>query len=133
MNNRREIVLHGRTPSKKNSRRVLLVRGRILYAPSKDYEQWRHDNLLMLKIQKIQPISDIDHVHIKIYPPTRRAADATNKAESVMDILVDAGIIEDDNWYIVPKVICEFIEVDKSNPRAEVIIEGICNQTEEKS
>lgn len=39
-----------------------------------------------------------------------------------MDLLVDAGIIEDDNWYVCPKVILVFGAVDKNKPRVEITI-----------
>lgn len=66
--------------------------------------------------------SQIECVELIFYPSTRRKADATNKAESIMDLLVDAGIIEDDNWFIVPELSLKFGGVDKLNPRAEIII-----------
>jgi hypothetical protein len=40
-----------------------------------------------------------------------------------MDLLVDAGIIDDDNWYVVPEVRFKFGGVDRLNPRAEITIE----------
>lgn len=41
-----------------------------------------------------------------------------------MDLLVDAGIIEDDNYTIIPKVILEIGTPDKLNPRVEITING---------
>ena len=49
--------------------------------------------------------------------------DLSNKAESIMDLLVDNGVIEDDNWFEVPALASTFGGVDKANPRAEVVIE----------
>lgn len=67
----------------------------------------------------------ISSIELIFYPSTKRKADATNKAESVMDLLVDAGIIEDDNWFVVPKVELQFGGVDKEKPRVEIIIHEI--------
>jgi hypothetical protein len=39
-----------------------------------------------------------------------------------MDLLVDCGIIEDDNWFVVPEVRAKFGGVDKDNSRAEITI-----------
>lgn len=51
-----------------------------------------------------------------------RAYDLTNKAESIADLLVDVGLLKDDNAYILGKVLLLHGEKDASNPRAEVVI-----------
>lgn len=56
------------------------------------------------------------------FPPDRRKADLSNKFESVADLLVDAGVLEDDNWFVCPSVTIELGEVDKENPRVEIEI-----------
>lgn len=66
--------------------------------------------------------SKIDRIELILYPESLRASDLTNKAESIMDLLVDAGIIEDDNWFVVPEVNLKFGGKDKNNPRCEIII-----------
>ena len=38
----------------------------------------------------------------------RRVFDLTNKAESILDTLVDFGFIQDDNYHIAHKVLLEF-------------------------
>ena len=64
----------------------------------------------------------ISAIEIVVFPATRRRGDLTNKAESVMDLLVDCKVIEDDNWFSVPRVNLIFGGVDRTNPRAEVTI-----------
>lgn len=49
-------------------------------------------------------------------------ADLTNKAESVMDLLVDCGIIVDDSWQVVEKLTLRIGGIDKKNPRVVVEI-----------
>lgn len=66
----------------------------------------------------------IEAIELILYPSTKRRADLTNKAESILDLLVDCRIIEDDNWFVVPKVILQFGGVDKTNPRVEITIHG---------
>lgn len=39
-----------------------------------------------------------------------------------MDLLVDAGILADDNWFVVPQLKLRFGGKDKINPRCEIII-----------
>lgn len=43
----------------------------------------------------------------------RRAGDLDNKFASIADLLVDAGIIEDDNWNVIRKQTLIFGGVDK--------------------
>lgn len=95
--------------------------GKPLLIPSKSHEDWRKDALLQLTQVK-EKITRKATVTITFYPKTKAKGDLTNKAESVMDALVDAGIIKDDNWFVVDEVNLHFGEVDKTNPRAEIYI-----------
>lgn len=52
--------------------------------------------------------------------PDHRRCDLTNKAESVMDLLVDNGFIEDDCWQITGLIELSCGGVDKENPRVEI-------------
>jgi hypothetical protein len=65
-----------------------------------------------------------DQVAITIFAPNKVKDDISNKAESIMDLLVDNGVIEDDNWFEVPALYLAFGGVDKENPWAEVLIES---------
>lgn len=75
-----------------------------------------------LKIQNTDRVENISKIEITIYAPDKRKADKTNKAESIMDLMVDAGIIEDDNWFVFPELNLKFGGVDREFPRAEVVI-----------
>ena len=118
--NKRLTVL-GRIPSKKNSRINFVRNGRVMSIPSTKYQAW-HKNASKDLSVPVKPIQNIIQVTLSFYAPDRRKADLTNKAESVMDLMVDNNILEDDNWYIVRNVVLRFIEVDKENPRCEVDI-----------
>lgn len=119
-------TLTGGVPSKKNSRRQIRCGGRTINIPSKNYEEWHRDASMQLIAQRAKKIAGEYHkVDIKLFAPDRRKGDLTNKAESIMDLLVDNGIIEDDNWFVVGGLHLFFGGVDKENPRAEVIIETI--------
>ncbi len=61
-------------------------------------------------------------VDIKFFAHDARRFDLTNKAESVMDLLVDAGIIEDDNCDTAWCISLTYCGIDRANPRAEVKI-----------
>lgn len=62
------------------------------------------------------------NIEMKFWFPDRRKADLTNKAESIMDLLVDAGIIEDDNVNVCPRVWLEFCGMDREAARVEIYI-----------
>lgn len=109
------IELSGRIPSKKNSK-IMVCRGRTpMLLPSAKYKEWHTEASAQLP----KPDKKKYHnIHITIYAPDKRKADLTNKAESIMDLLVDNKIIEDDNWFVMENVCLLFGGVDKDNPRA---------------
>ena len=119
------ITLRGRIPSKKNSKRIARIqrgpqRGRTVLVSSRNHNIWHHSAQIELLEQKARPMTGQLSVAMKFWFPDNRRSDLTNKAESVMDLLVDVGIIEDDNVAVCPKVSLEFMGVDRQNPRVEV-------------
>lgn len=118
-----KIILKGRIPSKKNQK-IIVCRGRYpLLLPSKNHQIWHEEKSWELKIQKVSRIENIKSVEMIFFVPDNRKADLSNKAESLMDLLVDNGILEDDNCFVVPKLILSLGGVDKENPRVEINIE----------
>lgn len=116
-----KITITGNTPSKKNQKQIIYVRGKPLIIPSKRHKEWHTQ--AMSQLHGIKPVaSQISAIEVTLYPPNKRLFDISNRAETLLDILVDAKIIEDDNYKIVPKLISEFGEIDKDNPRAEITI-----------
>jgi len=113
-----KFTVKGRIPSKKNSR-INTRSGRSF--PSKKYKEWHHDASWQLFTQKKKLFTHCK-ITIAIYAPDKRRFDLTNKAESIMDLLVDCGILEDDNVNVVPAVQLLFKGVDRENPRAEITI-----------
>lgn len=97
-----KIILKGNIPSKKNSRITNRKTGRSF--PSKDYSDWHKTamlDLLMQGVPKIK-IKRVEWISVTVFFPTLRKADITNKIESVMDLMVDYGLLEDDNFLVVP-------------------------------
>lgn len=68
------------------------------------------------------PVKKSYHVGITFFSHDSRLFDLTNKADSVMDLLVDAGILDDDNCATVGLLQLEYGGIDRKNPRAEVQI-----------
>ena len=68
---------------------------------------WHTEALKKLKIDFIEPfmLSRTQLIILHISPPTERKYDLTNKAESVMDLLVDYGVLEDDNAKVCPLIL----------------------------
>lgn len=62
---------------------------------------------------------------IQFAPGDRRSFDLTNKAESVLDLLVAAKILKDDNYNVVQSVKLSILPVQKNEPVAYVEIETI--------
>jgi len=50
--------------------------------------------------------------------------DSDNQLSSILDTLVDAGILEDDNWKIIPRKIIND-EYDRGNSRVDIEIEEL--------
>lgn len=124
-----KIIIFGDCPSKKNSR-ILTFRGsRPMSFPNKKYSDWHRGaskQLLLAKPSNVVLIDPPIEIDLIFYPSTKRKSDLTNKAESVMDLLVDNGFILDDNWFVVSKINLIFGEVDPKNPRVEIVItEGV--------
>lgn len=128
------IIIRGRIPSKKNSKRVFARGNRVIVIPSENHKVWHEEQ--SYRIKKFRPKKPIEkcEVEIIIYAPDRRRSDLTNKAESLMDLLVDNDFIVDDNWFVCDDIKLYFGGVDRDNPRAEITIiyEESKRQKEEK-
>jgi Holliday junction resolvase RusA-like endonuclease len=116
------ITLKGRIPSKKNSKQIV-CRGRFpILLSSPAFQAWNEEQLWLLKALK--PSTPLEDVKVDIFltAPDKRAADLSNKVESIMDLLVEAQILKDDNWFVCGELNLKFMGVDKENPRADIVI-----------
>lgn len=111
------ILLDGEVPSKKNSR-INTRSGRSF--PNRKYTQW-HDTQLLL-LDKTKKITDEQvEIQMDFTHGTLRRRDSDNAVSSVLDLLVDAGILPDDNWKVVKRlVINNFYK--KNKPRCSIQI-----------
>lgn len=84
-----------------------------------------------LNFSKLEEPVKISYV---LYPPTRREIDIANVLCIVdkyfCDALVEAGLLEDDNFNYLPQVEFLFGGVDRVNPRAEAFIKKLNTSTE---
>lgn len=69
-----------------------------------------------------QPIDTPVHVKYLFYMATRRRVDKLNLCAAADDLLVEAGILKDDNSGIVKSHDGTRVLYDKQNPRTEIYI-----------
>ena len=95
------LTLYGDPRTKKNSARILRTRsGAPFVAPSKAYVDYETDCLWQIK-RPCSPISARVNVRCVYYMKTARRVDLANLIEATTDILVKAGVLEDDHCRIV--------------------------------
>ena len=123
-----EIVIPIAPRTKKNSQRIVLVKGRPIIMPSKLYKDYEKECGKYLQEYKNININEPTNVKVLYYMPTKRRVDLVNLLEATDDILVHHKIIEDDNSNIIVSHDGSRVYYDKENPRCEIYIEKIKEQ-----
>jgi len=114
------ITITGRVPSKKNSLKRLQIGTRLLTVCSDAYLAWeREHHAQLIGHPALLPPYEF---FFNLYAPDRRKSDLSNKFEGVADLLVLAGVIQDDNWFLLSDIHLHFKGVDRANPRVELTI-----------
>lgn len=110
--------------TKKNSQQILTNKktGRSFIAPSSRFKQYEREAAWFLRPRPPRPIECPLNIKCLFYMPTRRLVDLTNLLEAVDDVMVNEGIIKDDNSRIVVAHDGSRVLYDKSNPRTEITI-----------
>lgn len=122
------------TPTTKKTHQRILINPktkRPFIMPSAAYKKYEAQ-----AIKYIPPniyIKSPCNIKALFYMPTRRRCDLTNHLESIDDIMVAAGLLEDDNYHIIESHDGSRVLYDKANPRTEVEITfyNIKEQTDE--
>lgn len=118
--------------TKKNSQRILKTRdGKPFIAQSERYKQYENAAKWFLKPPPDHPVDYPVNVKCLFYMPTRRKTDLTNLLESIDDIMVNCGILADDNYHIIESHDGSRCYVDRENPRTEIYIERMEYPVEE--
>lgn len=105
-------TISGRIPSKKNSRKIHRAGSRIIVATSDAYKA-RHEEQSW-KLNGVRPFEKLPvFIKIRFWMPDEIRADLANKAESIMDLLADRGIIGDDNWNVAPEILLSRADIDR--------------------
>lgn len=110
--------------TKKNHGRIVMCGKYPKLLPSAAYEQYAKAVIPFLKTN-FGMCGTIDYpVNLKcvFYLNKRRKSDLVGYLQAIQDVLVEAGILADDNRNIVASVDGSAVLYDKDNPRTEVTI-----------
>lgn len=121
------LTISGDCPSKKNNKRIVTNRktGKPFIISSERHNDWETGAIEELSLQfngyKVTdyPIT----ISATFYNSSKRRKDLDNQISSVLDVLVKAGVIEDDNVNFIDRLSLKYGGVDKHNPRVEISLE----------
>lgn len=110
--------------SKKNSMQILTnpKTKRPFISPSSAYKAYRKAALMLIPADVRKGIDSPVNVCCVYYMQTRRRVDMCNLIEATLDVLVDAGVLADDNSGIVAGHDGSRVLYDKEQPRTEITI-----------
>ena len=126
---RMQFTVPGNPRTKKNSQIVV----NHIPIPSKAYRDYARDTAVWWKHQAAvlqRPIDYPINVQCVYYMQTRRRVDMVNLLEASLDIMVEYGILQDDNCSIVAGHDGSRVLYDKDNPRVEITITRIEGERE---
>lgn len=116
-------VFRGEVASKKNSKVLARVKGRPMLLPSRKFQEWEKRARLAIMAEGSPPEPlKAARLSMVIYHGDLIRRDSNNATQGVQDVLVDMGVLEDDNWMVIgtPEVAHM---VDVEDPRMEVTVE----------
>ena len=116
-----KLTLKGDPRTKKNSMRIVRFGSRSAILPSKAYSEYAKACMKQIRSPG-QPISMPVNLRCVYYMRTRRRVDLANLLEATCDILVAAGVVEDDNSGIIVSHDGSAVRYDKEDPRVEIEI-----------
>ena len=114
-------TIHISPRTKKNSQVIAKRNGRTFLVQSKLYKQYEKECLKVIEPPE-KPIDEPVNVQMRFFMPTRRRVDLVNLQQACLDILVRAGVLEDDNFNIVYSMDGSRVFYDKENSRTEITI-----------
>lgn len=120
-----EIEILGRIPSKKNQKRIVRSKGRPIIISSKQHDDWHKQQEKALQEFANENITFPCRFIYEFTMPDNRKCDISNKIESINDLLVDIGFIEDDNWTIIKSFTARVIGVDKENAGCRIRVDEL--------
>lgn len=119
------IVILGQCPSLKNNKQLFINRrtGKHFITSSKTAKDWTAQALAQLEY--VEPIQDYPiRLSATFYCKDNRRRDLDNMLSTCLDALRHGGVLEDDNWQLIPEVVIRGA-LDKKHPRVEITIKQI--------
>lgn len=116
------IWIPGDPRTKKNSQQIHVRGSRRWIAPSEAYRQYAADCALRIPSAARLHIDWPVNVQCVYHMATRRKTDLVNLLEATLDILVEAGVLADDNSRIAASHDGSRVQYDRDNPGVEIII-----------
>lgn len=120
-----KLILYGDPKTKKNSQRIVRCGRYHKLLPSKAYIEYEKDCLKQITGRYKKELEGIYNLKCVYYMRTRRKIDLVNLLEGTCDLLVNAGVIKDDNSRIIATMDGSEVGYDKDNPRVEIDITEI--------
>lgn len=120
-------TIYGKPITKKNSQRICYNKatGRRFVRPSPQYEDYSAAASYYLRPAPVVPVDTPVNVQCLYYMPTHHRVDQVNLLEATLDILVEYGVLADDNSNIVVSHDGSRVLYDKNNPRTEITITDV--------
>ena len=113
-------TIKGNPPTKKNSAQIVMAGAHPRLMPSKAYREYEQVFLWQVPAAAKQKL-DLPHtLRCVYYMQTRRRVDLNNLLAATADLLVKAGVLEDDNSRIIYSLDGSRVRYDKENPRVEI-------------
>lgn len=122
------IILPGHPFAKKNNAQTVTFTRKdgssgSTVIPTKKYQEWEHRASAALgRIGRPIPIDERVNVQMRFYLGRDYKVDLSALYEGPQDLLVKAGFLIDDNYRIVASHNGSGVELDRSNPRTEILI-----------
>lgn len=116
------IWIPGDPRTKKNSQQIRRRGDRHWIAPSDAYRQYAADCVLQIPSIARLHIDKPVNVQCVYHIATRRKVDLVNLLEATLDILVEAGVLADDNSRIAASHDGSRVLYDRERPGVEIII-----------
>lgn len=121
-----EFTILGHPYVKKSNQRAVINRrtGKIVRVNTPRYKEWHYTaTQQMMGIRKpAEPIDYPINLQCKFFMQTNGRVDLSALYEGIQDVLVEVGVLADDNWKIVASHDGSGVEWDKFSPRMEITI-----------